>query len=325
MPISIFPAPSTAAGGPDAKIFQIAAAFTTYEINDTFLAGGYTVTTSPATVQVRVQFINASSVLADQTTVSGTISFKIESAATQVYITDASNATSTTVTITYTSQNASGSALSGTLDTITSTQAYNQTGLLYPVVVSGGGGGRPGSGNGGGGGGGGGISGKILFTNSATTATIGVGGAQSTDGGASSFGNLISVNGGKTPGVNNPGAGGASGTPGSATGGDGNITSSGASGSVNTTRFTSVVAGTNGGGGGGAFGNNGSGGAGAGSGIGTGGSGGNTSNSPNLPNAGNAGTGYGAGGGGGGRNNNSETNAAGAAGTSGVIYVLRGF
>lgn len=322
-------AAASTAAGPDAKIFQIAAAYTTYKITDTFLAGGYTVTTSPSSSQVNVQFLSASSVLANKTTVDGTVSFSIASDATGLYINDTSGATSTTVTITYTSENASGAAVSGTLDTLTNTQTYNQTGLLYPVVIGGGGGGGARSTTAGGGGSGA-ITGMVTYTNTSTSVTVGAAGNGATDlsgtpgnsGGASSFGNILTANGGGG-GLGNSDAGNVRGTGGTFSGGFGvdggfgsNATSNANTAADNSSAaispHRSITGASTGGGGGGTVNVNAPGG--KGSGIGTGGTGGRG----NI-NTANAGTGYGAGGGGTGQT------GSGGAGSPGVVYVLRGF
>jgi len=333
MSISVFPAPSTAAG-PDAKVFELAEAYEVYEINDTFLAGGYTITTSPANSQINITFSNATDVLLETITTSGTVSFSIGQDATQVYLQSRSNIANTTVTITYTAENVSGAIISGTLDTVTTTSTYNQTGFLFPVVVSGGGagGGSDPSNRGGSGGGGGGIAGKLVYTNTATSITIGSGGVGRTNtidggsgnpGGASSFGNLISVNGGTGGygGSNSTTPAGTSNTFGSssAVGGSGtNEFGPGNQGGANVDVFPSLSLGTNGGGGGG--GQRTSGGNGNGSGIGTGGIGAGQNNDAT------SGTGYGAGGGAAGYSNINTTNSRyTGSGTQGVVYVLRGF
>jgi hypothetical protein len=322
----------------NAKVFQIAEAYTTYEINDTFAAGGYTVTTSPSTSQVQVQFLDASSILSDSTTVSGTVSVSIASDATRLLIKDTSGATNTTVTITYTSTNASGAEISGTLDTLTNTQTYNQTGLLYVLAVGGGGGGACSADNNnnfsaGGGGGAGGVSGGLTFVNTSTSITVGSAGTGSINtqangnaGGNTSFGNLFSVTGG-TGGAaggisqgSGGGGGGAGGSPGGGTGGLGASQPFGrnsTTGNASTQVFQSVKSGTNGGGGGGGVpGYNRQPSTGSGSGIGTGGTGGYNT-------AATAGSGFGAGGGGGG--NGGGNSIQGADGSPGVVYVLRGF
>jgi hypothetical protein len=299
MASSVFPIAS-ASTGPNSWAFTCAAALTTYKPSQAFAAGVYTMTTSPNTTQVTATFYNATSNVYEAVTSSGTITFNLGSAATGVYLRTDSG-TDVVVSIGLTSNSLSGTSLSGTLDTITTTSTYNQTGQLYVVAYGGGGSGGCGSnndGNGGSGGGGGNLTGKIVYTNAATSVTIGAGGAATNDqangiaGGTTNFGNLVSATGGsaggtRTNSLNQPAI---------------------------TANHLSVQSGTNGGGGSGS-GNYGTG-NGTGSGVGTGGNGGNGNG------AGNAGTGYAAGGGGGGRANPGGNSGA---GTAGVVYVLRGF
>ena len=146
MPASVFPAPSTSTSSVNARVFATAASYTTYEINESFESGGYTVTTSPSNSQVSLIFSNSTSILVNTQTTSGTVSFSLPSEATTLSLADISGNAITTVTVTYTSVNATGSSISGTLDTITTTSTYNQTGLLYPLLVGGGGSGGDGAG-----------------------------------------------------------------------------------------------------------------------------------------------------------------------------------
>lgn len=322
MTISVFPVASTSAASPTAKTFTAAAAYTTYEINETFLSGGYTITTSPSTAQVNVLFVGASSVLADVTTSSGSVSTSITENAVALYIRDTSGASNTVVTITYTSTIVSGSSISGTLDTITSTQTYNQTGQLYVLAFGGGGGGSSGSyfggPSGGSGGGAGFITGKIVFANTATSVTIGaggnggngsnnIGGGAGGAGGTTSFGNLVTAAGANGGSFVN--YGGHAGGNGSVAGGASNQNGTPGSGLVSTQTFVSFGNQTVGSGAGGSA--NG----GANGGVGNIGSGGNSATGAN----GNSANGYASGGGGGSGTQN------GGAGTAGILYVLRGF
>lgn len=315
--------PAAAASSINAKSCIVTGAYTTNKIVDTFGVGTYTVSTSPNDKQVWARFSDSSgTIIADVTTVSGTISATLTSAASVVYITDTSASTSTTVTITLVATNSSSSALSGTLDTITNTSTYNSTGLLYVLAIGGGGGGSGGSTyNGRSGGGGGGASANFVYTNTATSVTIGSQGnagvtadqfVPGNAGGTTSFGNLITVNGG-AGGIESS-SGAASGTPGNANGG-----MEGSTAEENTVRVSSLAVGTNGGGGGG--GRNGNGGDGRGSGIGTGGRGGGANNSSTVA------TGYGAGGGGGAGiyGTNQLSNKYPTNGTQGIMYIRRGF
>lgn len=332
MSIEVFPAPSTSAG-PDGQVFSITEAYKTYKIAETFLAGGYTVTTSPSTAQVSIVFMNGSTFLTSGDTISGSGSYNIGSDANTLYIEETSGSTDTVVTITYVAESVSSSTVSGTLDTITTSSTYNQTGLIYPVLVGGGGsGGNCGSGGpGGGGGGSGGITGMILYTNTGTSVVIGNGGVASTSknnggiGGSTTFGNTLTAYGGGGGGENSPrGSGGNFAGGVGIIGGFGGAGAGGTAPNDNVTgptevapKHASVIIGTTGGGGGG--GGNGNGATGKGSGIGTGGTGGRINVVPN------AATGYGAGGGGGAANTGSQPQYTGASGSQGVVYVLRGF
>ena len=323
MTISVFPAPSTAAG-PDAKTFTSTAAYTTYEINDTFSAGGYTITTSPATAQVNVIFVNGSAVLQDTTTISGSASTTLTSDATGVYIRDTSASTSTVITITLVSEVVAGSSLSGTLDEVNTTSAYNQTGQLYVLAFGGGAGGPSGSkfgGPAGGSGGGSGfVTGKLVYTTTATTVTIGAAGnggvmgnndpSGGNSGGSTTFGNLVTAEGGNTGSWDNYNAvaGGTGAGNGGASAGSGGTA---AAGNSSTQTFKSFGNQTVGGGGGGS--GNGTAGNGGVGNIGSGGKGGNAGTAALSAN------GKASGGGGGGGN------SSGGAGTAGILYVLRGF
>jgi hypothetical protein len=300
MASSVFPIAS-ASTGPNSWAFTCAAALTKYKPSQAFAAGVYTMTTSPNTSQATVTFYNATSIIYETTTTSGTVTFNLGTAATGIYL-STNTGTDVVVSIALTSNSLTGTSLSGTLDTITSTSTYNQTGQLYVVAYGGGGSGGCGynnDGNGGGGGGGAGPQGGLVYTNSATSITIGAEGAgrgqnQQTGiaGGSTTFGNLFTSSGG----------------------GAGALRANSAGGATFTANHPSVQSGTNGDGGSG-NGNYGTG-NGGGSGVGTGGNGGNGNGS------GNAATGYAAGGGGGGRQ---SPGGGSGSGSPGVVYVLRGF
>lgn len=325
MAISVFPAPSagsSVAGKAYSLTFQ-----TVYKTTDSFPAGIYVVTTSPTSYQAKAEFVLSNNTVVTATTVSGTVTVNLTAAATEVYFTllDAGG-NGTILTITQTAGAINTSNFSGTLDTITSSGTYNQTGKLYVVAVGGGGNGGGSTNNSnagaGGGGGSGDLVGALVYTNTATTVTIG--GA----GGTTSFGNLVSAAGGGNGrlGGDQGGGGGNSGGAYGGTGGIGgrnNNSTIGTNGNASAMPYVTIKSGTTGGGGGGGAGNSGGNtggstpaGNGGGSGIGTGGNGGVDAN-------GNAGTGYGSGGGGGGARSNVLYN--GGAGAPGVIYVLRGF
>jgi len=327
MVLQIFPEPTIKASQ-DGLAYTVPSEAKQYIITETFPAGIYQITTSPATSQVFIEF-NIANVITSTTTVSGSISVNLASACSETYISGLPSFTENTiVTIDKIGEEISGAEISGTLDTANNSGNYNQTGKLYVVAVGGGAGGGGSSNNfGGGGGGSGGVAGKLVFTNAATTITIGAagnGGPNINDsnnpgnaGGATTFGNLLTANGGQGGVSGNTGTGGAGGSPGGGSGGNGSLYGGGNNGSASTKIGQTVKAGTTGGGGGGGQGNAITDGGGDG-GIGTGGRSGIANQGPNTQGS----SGKGAGGGGGRGGSASQT---GGNGTAGVVYVLRGF
>jgi hypothetical protein len=332
MSIQLFPIPSTSSV--TGKAYQVPLANTKYKLSNSFGSGIYTIT-CPVGIIATVTFDSDTSVTT-AVTVNQTITINLATDATSVYV-SVDTGTDTVVAINQTATSLPGTTISGTLDTITSTNTYNQTGKLYVLAVGGGQGGGWAGWSGddkvsGIGGAYGKMSAGIFYTNNATSITVGSGGTvkasknvgpnrHGNPGGTTSFGNLLTAAGGGTN--DNVGAGNNSNTNGGA-------------GSAQSSIALDITNGTNGGGGGGGsgYGNYGSpptadGGSGAGSGVGTGGNGGNSGNGNTTANAGNAATGYGAGGGGGGNSGNGGQGDGrvkeGGAGSPGVVYVLRGF
>lgn len=318
MSIEVFPTPSEGSSVAG-KSYTLTFA-NVYKTTDSFSAGTYVITTSPTDFQAKVEFFTSNGVVTG-TTVSGTVTVSLPDEATETYLTLLTSTTSTPILIiTQTAAAINVSNYSGTLDTITNTSTYNQTGKLYVLAVGGGGHGGGSSDNSnagaGGGGGSGDTNGLLVFTNTATAVSIGA-----APQGTTSFGSLLSAAGGQTGklGGDQQGTGGNGGGTYGGSGGIGGLNGGGqqlsTAGSPSRSPYTTIVAGNTGGGGGGGSANkapsNGSG-----SGIGTGGNG-----TINLT-GGNA-TGYGAGGGGGGAR--SGGNSTGGLGTQGVVYVLRGF
>jgi hypothetical protein len=342
-PLSIYPEPTlsslTASG------FTVPSPTLNYQVSGTtFPTGVYTITTFPTTSQATVSFNNPDGSNFVTTTVSGTVTVNVSFDSTNTYIyTD--TGTNIVVTINNTAQSLSGVSLSGTLDTVTTTSTYNQTGKLLVVAIAGGGGGGSGGAttasgwtNDEYGGGNGGRSGTWAifgpgFVNTSQTVTIGAGGAkqpaltgaptgtqEGSQGGTTSFGNLAVAN---NANVNlNVGQGGFTPPQSSNTSGP----------TASVPLYRNISNGTTGGGGFGA--QSGSGGsdntqggyggrgpaAGAGSGIGTGGTG-----AANFNVAATAPTGFGSGGGGGYGRTSRYNGSAGTDGRPGVVYVLRGF
>jgi hypothetical protein len=348
---------ASGASAPNAKSYTVPVALTRYKIVSNFDAAVYTITTSPNTSQVTATFINGTSVIGSTTTVGGTVTYNLATAATQIYlITD--TGTNVVATVTTTASALSGGAISGTIDTLTTTGTYNQTGLLYIAAFGGGGGGggggcatdpSSGCGTGGGGGGSGYITTGFMIANGPTSYVIGArgnGGAKYASasnynnnpagsgnaGGTTTFGNLFTALGG-SPGSGgsshpaNAGAGGAGGGYGGS-GRGGNSSGYAVNGSDATATIADLTAagGTTGGGGGGGprgtYTNFNTGTSGAGSGVGSGGNGAPGATGGNAA----AGTGYASGGAGGSGGAGAVTTAQdGAAGAPGIVYVVRGF
>ena len=323
--------PTASTSSLNASSYTVPLANTKYTLSDkTFLSGVYTITTFPTSSQVQVTFSDTSGNYAETTTTSGTVTFNVAFDSTLTSVrTD--TGTNIVITLERTAESLAGVDISGTLDTITSSGTYNQTGKLFVVAISGGmGGGKGGSGpaypntgdefaGGRGGQGGSWAAYGPAQVNTATTVTIGTGGngeagtnssntggSYGSYGGTTSFGNYAVANQ-QNVSLNRTNGGNPN--------GDGNF---GPGVQTSTVLFKNIGNGTNGGGGAGAGVANGAG-NGGGSGIGTGGAG-----SSNNTLAGSSGTGYGAGGGGG-RQNGRFNGTSGGAGSPGVIYVLRGF
>jgi hypothetical protein len=330
MAISVFPAPA-ASGGSSVSAFAatIPALQRTYEHINNFESGIYTISVAPTSTNAKVTFASDTAVITSVSTTSGTVSVQLTSAATKAYITTRTGgSTNAIVTIQKTANVLTPDDIgNGTLDTINTTSTYNQTGLLGVLVLGGGEGGYYGNNDnnnnrGGAGGRAGFINGDVVFTNTATTVTIGAKGLGQTQGnntimtpGNSSFGNLVTANT-----ANNLEFQNGNGGPGIQFGNDAVHPSYGNRGNASAVFPSFNGNSTTGGGAGGNSSNHGVFGAGAGSGIGTGGVGGgvigNTRNASGK-----------AAGGGGGRGNptTGSPNQVGGDGSDGVVYILRGF
>jgi hypothetical protein len=323
MVLQIFPEPSQSTVNSFTVEIPSSKKYKKYKLLKNFDAGVYSITTSPNTSNATISFFDSDEAIVLTTaTTSGALTYSLASEKPGAYINVDSDA-STLIIFELTSINLVSNSLSGTVDTVTSSGTYNSTGKLYVLAVGGGGAGQCGFGvssggnyAGGRGGNGGASTSSIIYTNTATTITIGSGGNLNTAqqnrtvgalgnaGGTTSFGNLFTAVGG--------------------------FTEVGSSGAYTANQpevinyALDVYAGNNGGGG------SGSGEApyppitanGTGSGIGSGGGGGSFGSTGGDANAA---TGYGAGGGGGGVARNTNTVGKPTAGTSGVVYVLRGF
>jgi hypothetical protein len=281
-----------------------------------FQAGVYTVTCISSTI-AKVEFWNGNTLVTTATTASGTVTVSIATAGTKLR-TWIDTGTSIVVNVTQTGQAlAIGSnALSGTLDTLTTSGTYNtisNNGYLYVIAIGGGGGGACGTGaggNGASGGGSGGVASGIIASTAGISYTVGNGGAggnlagtntsNATNGNTTVFATNISAQGGAKG--NTGGNGNVNdyqATPGGAYSFGGtsqNISVNPTYGHARLPTFTNTAR------------------AGFAGNVGTGGP--NSQNTQALA----AGTGYGSGGG---TTNLGNAGAGGGAGAPGVIYVLR--
>ena len=297
----IYPAAVVSSSSVNTTYWTIPTQKRQYKATVSYAPGVYQITTYPTSTVAYVDFYSSSDALIlSAITSSGTVSVNLGSTPSYMIIyTNGSDGCLVGITVTGTNGTYS-SNLSGTLDTITTSGTYNQTGTMYVMVVGGGAGGGGAGSNTYGypGGGSGGVTAKLLTVNTSTTVTIGArgnanGNGNGNAGGATSFGNYLTANGGS-------GDGGA-GSPGGGSGSQGYSGGPGPSEALNL--WQSVKSGNTGGGAADGGGNHSPG---LGSGIGTGGG------------VGGAASGYGAGGGGGGYG------GVGGVGTPGVVYVLRG-
>jgi hypothetical protein len=324
MASTVFPAPAASGGGPSAFTATAANVMTVYEHDQDFAAGVYTITVVPSSTEAKVTFLSNTALITSQSTSSGSAQFVLSTAATKVFIlTEPDGDLNAKITIELTATELISDDIgNGTLDTINTTGTYNQTGLLGVLVLGGGEGGlrsdNPAENRGGSGGRAGFINGDVVFTNTATTVTVGAKGiAQTANTNLvaptnSSFGNLVTANAASNFYANGNGGQGANGSG-----------YSGQSGNASTVFKSWNGNSTTGGGGGGNGAGNSSGGSSVGSGIGTGGIKGSGSSAPT------AATGKAAGGAGGRgpANNGGFALAANIPGdgTDGVVYVMRGF
>lgn len=312
MAISVFPIADT--GGVEAYSVATTTANIQKSVTIDLDPGVYEVSVSPTSSIGIIQFFNGSTYIGQTTTVSGIINFNLATPANRIMV--QSNNVNDVVTIALAANLVVSNTISGTLDTISTSGTYNQTGLLWVLALGGGGGGGGGK-NGYQANSAGGASGTMSMfygdVNSSTSVTIGTGGNGSPPntgglaGTTTSFGTYAVAKGGDGGGGPTFGGGAATGT----NSGTVIVASVGAGGTQNHP-YRVVKDGTTGGGGQ-PFPSAVSGG---GSGIGTGG--GNSGN--NGTNA----TGFAAGGGGAGTSNGHNPGTGGN-GTGGVVYVLRGF
>lgn len=302
--------------------YTIPATAYTYKVIRDFSPGIYTITTNAGSAEIT--FYDSSSLLSPATS-SGSLTYNLGQTVNGFYVTTSSAGSILTFTLTATA--ITGAAISGTVDTITSSQTYNYTGKLFVVAFGGGGAGAASStawgADAAGGGGSGYLASSIVVANAPTAITIGAGGNSSgASGGTTNFGNLLSAGGG-SGGLQSGGSGGDGGGVGQRGGVNSGFRNATAIGTNRSDVISTNL--TTGGGAGGqpngwSF-NSGS--FSAGSGIGTGGAGGNWQ-ANTISNAGSPGTGYASGGGGGASGYYGGVSRAGGAGAPGVVYILRG-
>jgi hypothetical protein len=219
---------------PGTKAGTAATANVLYTAVSSIPAGIYSINCVSTTV-ARVELYNGTTLVTSQVTTSGTVSFNLGTDCTSIrFWTD--TGTDVVVSLQYVASPFSVSSFSGTLDTITSSTTYTQTGKAYAILVGGGGGGsagQSGAGGGGGGGSGGVLSTGVIDLTGSMAITVGTGGngansstAVGNAGNATTFAGFTANGGGAANastggGNNNAGGGGAAGTPGGGAGGSG--------------------------------------------------------------------------------------------------------
>ena len=138
MATTIFPEATTSSINSNA--YTVANPLYQYKAATTLTPGIYTITSYPTSSVATVSGYDASNNFLSVSTSSGTVTWNLTTtiANPMIYTNTGSNVI---VTITLTAAPLTGSSVSGTLDTITTTSTYNQTGKLYVLAVGGGGGG----------------------------------------------------------------------------------------------------------------------------------------------------------------------------------------
>ena len=215
MASNTYPAASASSSGPNTYTLTATTSNTYYESSVSLSAGIYTITCVSSTIAKVDFFTSNSTLLTTATTVSGSVTISIASAVTKVGIWT-NTGSSVAVSLALTGQSISA-AYNGTLDTITATQNYNQTGAMYVVVVAGGGGGGGGAGTNAGGltagaGGGGGVTGGFVYTNGVTLITVGAAGNAGAASGAYGVGNAAGAGGSSSFGATYVATGGTGGS-----------------------------------------------------------------------------------------------------------------
>jgi hypothetical protein len=316
MPISIFPAASTST----VNGYSISATTSgvMYVSNIELESAIYSVSCVSSTIATVEFYDNNGATIASTSTVTGSATVYITSDCSSIGAVT-NTGSNIVITLSMIAVPLSGVAINGTLDTLTTSGTYTETstsGYAYVVVVGAGGGAARYNG---GGGGSGGINQKRVALTGNISYTIGAGGSGTnnygggfqTGGGATSFGNTLTANGGEAgQGEDGQGGGygsrwfgygGAGGTPGGSQGGSyylNGVGSNAGTSSANSS-YPFVISGATG------------------SGAGIYNTGTSTSTGGNIGRGGSAtngdATGYGAGAGAG----------ASKSGRPGVIYVLR--
>ena len=139
MAITVYPVTSTAAGtNLTATVMSAATANTAYSGTVSLVPGVYTITCT-STVTTYMDFFNGSTPITTSGSVyttSGTVAINLATAPTKIVFWTTSG-TNTTITLTETGTPVATTAVSGTLDTLTTSGTYNQTGSLYVIAVGG--------------------------------------------------------------------------------------------------------------------------------------------------------------------------------------------
>lgn len=208
MSINIFPVATTSTA--TSKFVTAPVSYTGYKSAESFSPGVYTITTSPNSYQAYISFWSGGTKIVSATTISGTVTVNLSSSADTVYY-YTTGGTDVVIGFSLTGTNLTRTAPSGTVDTITTSGTYSQTGLVYAIALGGGASGGAGATYNSGyyattsGGSTGSIAEGWITLSSSTTVTIGAGGLgvgaatysnPGSPGGTTSFGtHLIAVGG----------------------------------------------------------------------------------------------------------------------------------
>jgi hypothetical protein len=193
MAISVFPAPSISSAG--AKSFIATLAAYPYQANFAIAAGTYSISFAGGGT-VTIILFNGDTYVNTYSGLSTTNTFSVASPGDSIiYYT--STATAASIVMTLTAETVS--SLSGTIETLTTSQTYNNTGYAYCVLL-------------GGGGGGGGSGGSFARYGGTTSAGTGGGSGNAAYGLVTLTSNMAVVIGDRGTGASPGGSGGTGGT-----------------------------------------------------------------------------------------------------------------